>query len=74
MNLFAARLREGIRDESGATAVEYAIMVALIAVVIIGAVTAFGQNVNDLFCWPIEVLLGDDPPQWCADVLAERGL
>jgi pilus assembly protein Flp/PilA len=74
MNLFATRLREGIRDESAATAVEYGIMVALIAAVIIAAVTAFGQSVNNLFCWPIDVLMGEDPPEWCADVLAERGL
>ena len=36
-------------DEKGATAVEYGIMVALIAVVIIGAVTAFGNGLFDLF-------------------------
>ena len=33
-------------DESGATAVEYALMVALIAVVIIGAVTLLGGNAS----------------------------
>jgi len=36
-------------DEKGATAVEYGIMVALIAVVIIGAVTAFGGSLFDTF-------------------------
>lgn len=36
-------------DERGATAVEYGLMVALIAVFIIGAVTLFGVAVNDLF-------------------------
>lgn len=35
--------------ERGATAVEYGIMVALIAVVIIGAVTAFGNNLSTMF-------------------------
>jgi pilus assembly protein Flp/PilA len=35
--------------EEGATAVEYALMVALIAVVIIIAVTALGNNANDTF-------------------------
>ena len=39
----------GLRDERGATAVEYALMVALIATVIIIAVTFFGTNVNQLF-------------------------
>ena len=36
-------------DESGATAVEYALMVALIAVVIIVAVTAIGTNADAKF-------------------------
>jgi pilus assembly protein Flp/PilA len=36
-------------EEKGATAVEYGIMVALIAVAIIGAVTAFGTGLFDLF-------------------------
>ncbi len=34
------------KDEEGASAVEYALLVALIAVVIIGAVTTLGQNVS----------------------------
>ena len=37
------------RDERGATAVEYGLMVALIAIVIIGAVTLLGGNLRDLF-------------------------
>ena len=37
------------RDEKGATAVEYGLMVALIAVVIIGAVTALGGSINAMF-------------------------
>lgn len=37
------------RDEKGATAVEYGIMVALIAVVIIVAVTLLGGNLNAMF-------------------------
>ncbi len=35
------------REEAGATAVEYAIMVALIAVVIIVAVAAVGTNLKE---------------------------
>jgi pilus assembly protein Flp/PilA len=35
--------------EQGATAVEYGLMVALIAIVIIGAVTLLGGNLNGLF-------------------------
>jgi pilus assembly protein Flp/PilA len=37
------------REEGGATAVEYALMVALIAAVIIGAVTLIGNNSNAKF-------------------------
>lgn len=36
-------------EERGATAVEYALMVALIAAVIIGAVTILGKNANSQF-------------------------
>ena len=38
-----------LRDESGATAIEYGLIVALIAVVIIGAVTAIGTTLNGTF-------------------------
>ncbi len=38
-----------IRNEEGATAVEYGLMVALIAVVIIAAVTLLGGNLSTLF-------------------------
>jgi pilus assembly protein Flp/PilA len=37
------------RDDRGATAVEYALMVGLIAVVIVVAVMAFGLSVQGLF-------------------------
>ena len=37
------------RDERGATAVEYGLMVALIAIVIIVAVAALGENLSNLF-------------------------
>lgn len=36
-------------EERGATAVEYGLMVALIALVIIGAVTLLGSNLNSKF-------------------------
>jgi pilus assembly protein Flp/PilA len=41
-------LRE-LRDEKGATAVEYGLMVALIAVVIIAAVLALGNKLTNIF-------------------------
>jgi pilus assembly protein Flp/PilA len=37
------------RDESGATAIEYGLIVALIAVVIITAVTTVGTNLSASF-------------------------
>jgi pilus assembly protein Flp/PilA len=37
------------RDEKGATAVEYGLMVGLIAVVIIGAVSLLGEQLLGLF-------------------------
>jgi pilus assembly protein Flp/PilA len=37
------------RNDRGATAVEYGLMVALIAVVIIAAVTLLGEQLSDLF-------------------------
>jgi pilus assembly protein Flp/PilA len=46
MDTQAVRLN---RDDSGATAVEYALMAALIALVIVVAVTALGVNLNALF-------------------------
>jgi pilus assembly protein Flp/PilA len=42
----AARLRA---DDRGVTSVEYGLMVALIAIVIIGAVTLLGTNLSNLF-------------------------
>ena len=44
-----ARLTARFRSETGATAVEYGLMVALIAVVIIGAVTLLGTNLSSNF-------------------------
>ncbi len=38
-----------LEDESGPTAVEYAVMVALIIVVAIGAVTLLGQKTSSTF-------------------------
>jgi pilus assembly protein Flp/PilA len=38
-----------LRLETGATAVEYALMLALIAMVVVGAVTFLGQSVNNVF-------------------------
>lgn len=38
-----------VRDESGATAIEYGLIAALIAVVVIGAVSTVGSNLSGTF-------------------------
>ncbi|HVA36352.1 MAG TPA: Flp family type IVb pilin [Candidatus Dormibacteraeota bacterium] len=38
-----------VRDEDGATLVEYGLLLALIAVVAIGALTLLGKNVTNMF-------------------------
>ena len=38
-----------LRSEKGATAVEYGLMVALIAIIIIAAVILLGSNLSSLF-------------------------
>jgi pilus assembly protein Flp/PilA len=40
------RIKNFFKDESGASAVEYGLLVSLIAVIIIGAVTLLGGNLN----------------------------
>jgi pilus assembly protein Flp/PilA len=44
-----ATIRSWFKNEEGATAVEYGVMVALIAVVIIAGVTLLGSNLNERF-------------------------
>lgn len=45
-SLFNSPKQDGDR---GATVVEYALLVALIAIVVIGAITIFGQTLADFF-------------------------
>ena len=42
-------MRNILIDEEGASMVEYGLLVALIAVVVIGAVTLLGTNINTKF-------------------------
>ena len=44
MSQFAASIKRFIVSEDGPTAVEYAVMLALIIVVCVGAVTTLGTN------------------------------
>ena len=43
------RIKNFFKDESGASAVEYGLLVALIAVVIIAAVTSLGTTLSSKF-------------------------
>jgi Flp pilus assembly pilin Flp len=45
-----------LRDDRGATSVEYAIMAVLIAAAIVGLVAAVGSEVADLFQLVIEAM------------------
>jgi Flp pilus assembly pilin Flp len=45
----AALRSRAIRSQVGATAVEYALMLALIAMVVLGAVMFLGQSTNDAY-------------------------
>ena len=49
MTKFTKAMVEFLKKEDGPTAVEYAVMLALIIVVCIAAVTTLGQNVNSTF-------------------------
>ncbi|HEX2561529.1 Flp family type IVb pilin [Phenylobacterium sp.] len=46
MSKFVSRF---MKDESGATAIEYGLIAALIAVVLIGVLTLLGGNLNTKF-------------------------
>ncbi len=49
MHRFTTALKNFLRREDGPTAVEYAVMLALIIVVCISAITALGSNANKTF-------------------------
>ncbi|WGS46065.1 Flp family type IVb pilin [Burkholderia sp. JSH-S8] len=51
MRALLARVRRSnlLRDDGGVTAIEYGLIAALIAVVIIGAVQIVGQDLNGVF-------------------------
>ena len=49
MNLMINRLRSLVRDDSGQDLLEYALLVALIALICVGAVTMAGQKVSQIF-------------------------
>jgi pilus assembly protein Flp/PilA len=51
MRKFATSLVKFVQNEDGPTAVEYAVMLALIVVVCITAITTLGSNANNTFSY-----------------------
>jgi pilus assembly protein Flp/PilA len=51
MRKFAQSLMNFVKNEDGPTAVEYAVMLALIIVVCITAITTLGSNANNTFSY-----------------------
>jgi pilus assembly protein Flp/PilA len=51
MRKFGQSLVNFLRNEDGPTAVEYAVMLALIIVVCITAITTLGSNANNTFSY-----------------------
>ena len=49
LSALTCRVVEFVRNEDGPTAVEYAVMLALIIVVCIGAITTLGSDANQTF-------------------------
>jgi pilus assembly protein Flp/PilA len=49
MKNFAAKIRSFLKSEDGPTAVEYAVMLALIVVVCLGAIRTIGTNATKTF-------------------------
>jgi pilus assembly protein Flp/PilA len=49
MTLISRKLVAFLKKEDGPTAVEYAVMLALIIVVCIAAITTLGRNANETF-------------------------
>lgn len=49
MQTILTQAKRFLRDEDGVTAIEYGLIAALIAVVIIGSVKTLGSNLNTVF-------------------------
>jgi pilus assembly protein Flp/PilA len=49
MNAFVVRLRKFVVSDDGPTAVEYAVMLALIVIVCLTAIQSIGTNANSTF-------------------------
>jgi pilus assembly protein Flp/PilA len=54
-------LRKFLKNEDGATAIEYSLIAALIAVVIIGAVSSLGGQISTTFGEIEDAMVADEP-------------
>jgi Flp pilus assembly pilin Flp len=54
-------------QERGATALEYAIMAALIGAVIVATVSSIGAETRDMLCVPINALVEDGSTDICPE-------
>lgn len=43
------KFRRFLKEEKGATAVEYALIIALVAAVLVGAMAGFGTDIDTIF-------------------------
>jgi len=55
-------IKNFVKDESGATAIEYGLIAALVAVAIIGALTILGQELTNIFQFVADTLAGVAAP------------
>ena len=62
MKRFAQKLVTFIKEEDGPTAVEYAVMLALIIVVCLGTISSIGSNANATFQTISDNLAGTATP------------
>ena len=58
LSTFKSTLNHWVRDEEGASLVEYVLLVALIAVVCIAAVTLLGTSAKDKFQFTADKIKG----------------
>lgn len=49
MNMFLTRAKQFLKSEDGPTATEYAVMLALIIIIALGAITGLGTTVQGIF-------------------------
>jgi pilus assembly protein Flp/PilA len=54
-------LRWFLRDDSGATAIEYGLIAALVCVAAIGALNAFAEETNNMYQYVVDAMQGTMP-------------